>query len=143
MSGVNQDQCPEQCDVKYKKTQEVVGVPRQMIDMITKLVNETDDIIQGLTNTKFKDDLTKYKNISALARTLSTVLTKMPWVNRQVGKMLMKLIRMGRNDHGGDDGRPYPPRPRPPRPGPRPNRPRPNPLRYRLRDEGTQRIEII
>ena len=104
------------------------------------VINQTDDLIQGMSeysNTEFNNDLTKYKDISSLARKLATVFSKIPWVNREVTKMMMKMMKeemsddMDEDDYDDDYGNGYP------RPGPRPpNRPGPNPLRYTLSDAG-------
>ena len=143
LSALNEDQCPAQCDEKYKKTQNIVGIHKRMLDMAGLLINQTDDLIQGMSeysNTEFNNDLTKYKDISSLARKLATVFSQIPWVNREVTKMLMKMMKEemdedeDEDDYDGDYGNGYPrPGPRPSRP--HPNRPRPNPLRYTLSDE--------
>ena len=139
LSALNEDQCPAQCDEKYKKTQNIVGIHKRMIDMAGLVINQTDDLIQGMSeysNTEFNNDLTKYKDISSLARKLATMFSKIPWVNREVTKMMMKMMKeemsddMDDDDYDDDYGNGYP------RPGPRPpNRPGPNPLRYTLSDE--------
>ena len=142
LSALNEDQCPAQCDEKYKKTQNIVGIHKRMIDMAGLVINQTDDLIQGMSeysNTDFNNDLTKYKDISSLARKLATVFSKIPWVNREVTKMMMKMMKEEMNDDDNEDydngdfddgyGNRYP------RPGPRPpNRAGPNPLRYTLSD---------
>ena len=138
MSALNEDQCPAQCDEKYKQTQNVVGVHKTMIEMMSTAINETDDIIQGMTNSEFADELVKYKDISSLARKLSNVFTKLPLVKRSFSKMLMKMMKMVDNDDNEDEGgypRPGPgPRPWPPGPGPRiPS----NDLKYSLSNEST------
>ena len=143
MSFSNEDQCPAQCDEKYRKTQNVVGLHKRLINMIGSLINQTDDVIQGLSNTEFDDDLTKYKDISSLARKMSTVFASLPWVNREIGKMVIKMIEMDLkedyyDDDDDDDDDDYDePKRRPPTFGPRPN-----PLRYSLSDERMLIIEI-
>ena len=131
MSALNEDQCPAQCDEKYKQTQNVVGLNKRMIEMMSSAINETDDLIQGMSNSEFNDELTKYKDISSLARKLSNVFTKIPWAKREISKMLMKFM-MDEIKEDRDE-REYPR----PRPGPRP-KPGPNPwhddLKYSLPD---------
>ena len=138
LSGLNEDQCPAQCDEAYKKTQNIFGIHKRMIDMAEKVINQTDDLIQGMTeysNTEFNNDLAKYKDISSLARKLANVFSRIPWVNREVTKMMMKMMKEEMDDYDDEDdfdddyGNKYP------RPGPRPpNRARPNPLRFTLSD---------
>ena len=139
LSFSNEDQCPAQCNENYKKTQNVVGIQKQMINMLGSVINETDDLIQSLSSSAFGDDLTKYQEISSLARKLSTAFSKLPWVNKEIGKMIMKMIKMEKEEYNSDFGddddfdddddeedhsRPWP------KPGP--NRPRPNHLKYSL-----------
>ena len=146
LSFSNEDQCPAQCNENYKKTQNVVGIQKQMINMLGSVINETDDLIQGLSTSEFGDDLTKYQEISSLARKLSTTFSNLPWANKEIGKMMMKMIRMGKEEYNNefeddddfddddddfdDDDDDYD-RPRP-RPNPGPVRPRPNHLKYAL-----------
>ena len=73
-----------------------------MINMLGSVINETDDLIQGLSTSKFGDDLTKYQEISSLARKLSTAFSKLPWVNKEIGKMIMKMIKMEKEEYHND-----------------------------------------
>ena len=144
MSALNEDQCPAQCDEKYKQTQNVVGLHKRMVEMMSAAINETDNLIQGMSNSEFNGELTKYKDISSLARKLSNVFTKIPWAKREISKMLAKWMEMEADEdreensypRPGPDPRPFPPgpgrRPFPPGPGPRPSQ---NDLKYSLPDE--------
>ena len=150
LSFSNEDQCPAQCNENYQKTQNVVGVQKRMINMLGSVINETDDLIQSLSSSAFGDDLTKYQEISSLARKLSTVFSKLPWVNKEIGKMIMKMIKMEKEEYNSDFGddddfddddddedhsRPWP------KPGP--NRPRPNHLKYSLPNKCKLRYHYI
>ena len=150
LSFSNEDQCPAQCNENYQKTQNVVGVQKRMINMLGSVINETDDLIQSLSSSAFGDDLTKYQEISSLARKLSTVFSKLPWVNKEIGKMIMKMIKMEKEEYNSDFGddddfddddddedhsRPWP------KPGP--NRPRPNHLKYSLPNKRKLRYHYI
>ena len=118
--------------------------------MLGSVINETDDLIQSLSSSAFGDDLTKYQEISSLARKLSTVFSKLPWVNKEIGKMIMKMIKMEKEEYNSDFGddddfddddddedhsRPWP------KPGP--NRPRPNHLKYSLPNKRKLRYHYI
>ena len=108
--------------------------------MMSAAMNETDNLIQGMSNSEFNDELTKYKDISSLARKLSNVLTKIPWAKREISKMLFKMMKMGDDDEEDkdEDGYPRPgPRPSPPRPGPRPS---PDHIKYSLPDESRSNL---
>ena len=111
----NEDQCPAQCTEKYKQTQDVVGMHDSFIRTIGKLLNETDDIIQGMDNADYQEDLMKYQDISTLARDVFSIFSNIPKANRQVAKMMMRLIKLGKEgDRDDDKNRPRPrPRPRP------------------------------
>ena len=150
LSFSNEDQCPAQCNENYQKTQNVVGVQKRMINMLGSVINETDDLIQSLSSSAFGDDLTKYQEISSLARKLSTVFSKLPGVNKEIGKMIMKMIKMEKEEYNSDFGddddfdddddeedhsRPWP------KPGP--NRPRPNHLKYSLPNKCKLRYHYI
>ena len=139
LSFSNEDQCPAQCNENYQKTQNVVGIQKQMINTLGSVINETDDLIQGLSTSEFGDDLAKYQEISSLARKLSTTFSNLPWANKEIGKMVMKMIRMGKEEYNNefeddddfdDDDDDYD-HPRP-RPIPGTIRPRPNHLKYAL-----------
>ena len=75
-----------------------------MINMLGSVINETDDLIQSLSSSAFGDDLTKYQEISSLARKLSTVFSKLPWVNKEIGKMIMKMIKIEKEEYNNDFG---------------------------------------
>ena len=104
---VNQDQCPSQCEAKLKETQDVVGIYKSMLNMISKVINETDDVVQGMRSTEFSDDLGKYKDVSQLVRDLYNIMTAMPKVNRLIAMMMMKMLN-GNKGHetGGPHRRP-------------------------------------
>ena len=111
LSFSNQDQCPSQCDRKYRQTQEAVGINKKLIDMVGRVINDTDDVIQGMRNTEFANDLEKYKDVSQLGRDLFTAFIAIPKANRFIGKMMMKMMKDDRprnNDraHGGRRQRP-------------------------------------
>ena len=95
LSFGNKDQCKSQCDEKYEQTQKVVGVQKQLIDMMGKVLNETDDIVQGrpISRSAFPKDLQKYKDVSGLARDMMSTFMQIPMANRHIAKMMMKLIK--------------------------------------------------
>ena len=100
------------------QTQNVVGMNEQLIELLGKTINDTDDVIKDMKSSEFPDDLTKYQDVSKLARTLFSLLMSMPRVNRQVTKMMAKLMngrRKGGHGNGGGwrrpGGRPQPPDP--------------------------------
>ena len=111
----NEDQCPAQCNEKYMQTKNVIGVHDSFMSTIGKLLNETDDIIQGMESSDFEEDLKKYQDVSELIREVFNIFSGIPKSNRQMAKMMMKLIKLG-NDGGKHNGQ-IRPRPRPkPRP---------------------------
>ena len=81
------------------------------MNKIEKLINETDDVIQGIGSTEFEDDLTKYQDVSKLVRQLFNIFSEIPKTNRQMAKLMMKMMK--------SDEKEEKPRPRP-RPKPRP-----------------------
>ena len=105
LSFGNKDQCKSQCDEKYAKTQEVVGIQKQLIDMMGKVLNETDNIVQGMPTSRsaFPNDLQKYKDVSGLARDLMSTFMQIPRANRHIAKMMMKLIKHEKKPALDDD----------------------------------------
>ena len=95
LSFGNKDQCKSQCNEKYEKTQKVVGIQKQLIDMMGKVLNETDNIMQGMPTSRsaFPNDLQKYKDVSELARDMMSTFMQIPMANRHIAKMMMKLIK--------------------------------------------------
>ena len=81
---------------------------------------------EGLESSEFENDLKKYQDVSELIREVFNVFSGIPKTKRKMAKMMMKLLKPGK-----DDGKPRP-RPRPkPRPTPifRPgNRPSNKPI---------------
>jgi hypothetical protein len=109
----NEDQCPAQCNEKYKQTHKVIGVHDSFISTVGKLLNETDDIIQGMESSEFEEDLKKYQDVSELIREVFNIFMEIPKTNRQMAKMMMKLIKLD-NDGGKHNGQNHPrPRPKP------------------------------
>ena len=106
LSSGNIDQCPSQCDEKYRETQTVVGVQKKMINLFGRLINETYDVIEKMRNSEFKSDLEKYKDVSKLARDVFNIFTGIPKANRAIAKMMMKMLKDDKDDKG--DGRPRP-----------------------------------
>ena len=111
-----EDKCPAQCAEKFKQAQNVVGLHDNFMNKIEKLINETDDVIQGIGSTEFEDDLIKYQDVSKLVRQLFNIFSEIPKTNRQMAKLMMKMMKF---DGKEDDPRPRPrPKPQPPiRPG--------------------------
>ena len=107
----NEDQCPAQCNEKYQQTQKVIGVHDSFISTIGKLLNETDDIIQGMESSEYEEDLKKYQDVSELIRKVFNIFSEIPKTNRQMAKMMMKLIKLGNN--GGQSNGQNRPRPKP------------------------------
>ena len=109
----NEDQCPAQCNEKYMQTQKVIGVHDSFMSTIGQLLNETDDIIQGMESSTFEEDLKKYQDVSELIREVFNIFSGIPKSNRQLAKLIMKLIKPGKvgGKHNG---------PNRPRPGPKP-----------------------
>ena len=99
LSFGNEDQCPEQCKEKYKQTQEVVGMHDRLINTIGRLLNGTDDLIQGMESIAYETDLQKYQDVSSLAREVFSIFSDIPKAKRQIAKMIMKLIKFG-NTYG-------------------------------------------
>ena len=93
LSFSNQDQCPSQCDKKYREIQEAVGIQKRVIDMVGRVINDTNDVIQDMSNRDFNSDLQKYQDMSQLARDLFNVFTKIPKSNRFIRKMMMKMMK--------------------------------------------------
>ena len=93
MSIATEDQCPAQCAEKYRQTQNIVGLHDNFMNKIGKLINETDDVIQGIGSTEFEDDLIKYQDMSKLFRQLFNIFSEIPRTNRQMAKLMMKMIK--------------------------------------------------
>ena len=104
LSAVNTDQCPSQCDKKYRETQGVVGITKRMIDMVGRVINTTDDVIQKLSRSEFPDDLGTLKDVSYLIRNLYNTLTTMPKSQKLISKGMAKMLSVKRK---GGSGRPH------------------------------------
>ena len=104
-----EDKCPAQCAEKFRQTQNIVGQHDNFMNKIGRLINETDDAIQGLGSTEFENDLIKYKDVSNLVRELFSIFSETPRTNRQMAKIMMKMMKF---DDKEDQNRPRP-KPRP------------------------------
>ena len=104
LSAVNSDQCPSQCNEKYRETQGVVGITKRMIDMVGRVINSTDDVIQKLSRSEFPSDLGTFKDVSYLIRNLYNTLTTMPKSQSLISKGMTKMLSDKRN---GGSGRPH------------------------------------
>ena len=104
-----EDKCPAQCAEKFRQTQNVVGQHDNFMNKIGRFINETDDAIQGLGSTEFENDLIKYKDVSNLVRELFSIFSETPRTNRQMAKIMMKMMKF---DDKEDQNRPKP-KPRP------------------------------
>ena len=104
-----EDKCPTQCAEKFKQTQNIVGQHDNFMNKIGRLINETDDVIQGLASTEFENDLNKYKDVSDLVRKLFSIFSESPRTNRKMAKLMMKMIEF---DDKEDQVKPRP-KPRP------------------------------
>ena len=104
-----EDKCPAQCAEKFKQTQNIVGQHDNFMNKVGRLINETDDVIQGLGSTEFETDLIKYKDVSNLVRQLFNIFSETPRTNRQMAKIMMKMMKF---DDKEDQTRPRP-KPRP------------------------------
>ena len=93
-----EDKCPAQCAEKFKQTQNVVGLHDNYMSKIGRLINETDDVIQGLGSSEFENDLIKYKDVSNLVRQLFSIFSETPRTNRQMAKLMMKMIKFDEKD---------------------------------------------
>ena len=89
-----EDKCPAQCAAKFRQTQNIVGQHDNFMNKIGRLINETDDAIQGLGSTEFENDLIKYKDVSNLVRQLFSIFSETPRTNRQMAKMMMKMMKL-------------------------------------------------
>ena len=101
LSAVNTDQCPSQCDEKYRETQGVVGITKRMIDMVGRVVNTTDDVIQGLSRSEFPSDLGTLKDVSYLIQNLYNTFTTIPKSQSLISKGIAKMLSVKRK--GGSD----------------------------------------
>ena len=100
-----EDKCPAQCAEKFRQTQNIVGQHDNFMNKIGRLINETDDVIQGLGNTEFETDLIKYKDVSNLVRQLFSIFSETPRTNRQMAKIMIKMMKF---DDKEDQLRPRP-----------------------------------
>ena len=104
-----EDQCPAQCAEKYRQTQNVVGLHDNFMNKIGKFINETDDVIQGIENTEYEDDLIKYQEMSQLLRQLFNIFSETPRTNRQMAKLMMRMIKHdSKEDKSAGKPRPRP-----------------------------------
>jgi len=103
-----EDKCPAQCAEKFKQTQNVVGLHDNYMSKIGRLINETDDVIQGLGSSEFENDLIKYKDVSNLVRQLFSIFSETPRTNRQMAKLMMKMIKFDEKDKVRSTPKPRP-----------------------------------
>ena len=101
LSAVNTDQCPSQCDKKYRETQGVVGITKTMIDMVGRVINSTDDVIQRLSRSEFPSDLGTFKDVSYLIRNLYNTFTTMPKSQGLISKGIAKMLSGKRKGGSG------------------------------------------
>ena len=104
LSAVNTDQCPSQCDEKYRGTQGVIGITKRMMDMVGRAINTTDDVIQRLSRSEFPSDLGTLQDVSYLIRNLYNTFTTMPKSQSLISKGMAKMLSGKRK---GGSGRPH------------------------------------
>ena len=88
-----EDQCPAQCSEKYKKTKEVIGLHDSFMAIIGKLLNETDDIVQGMESSEFENDLKKYQDVSELIREVFNVFSGIPKIKRKMAAKGLDFLK--------------------------------------------------